>query len=205
MLIKVCGMQSEEQVAELDGIVDFVGFIFYEKSKRFVRSTHHVGNASKVGVFVNPSIDEVHTCIQNELLDVVQLHGNESPEMCGLLKEKSQVIKAFGIDEDFDFSKTQAFAEHVDFFLFDTKTKQHGGSGEQFDWSLLSNYHGATPFFLSGGINPKALESLKYFKHPKLAGIDLNSGFENSPGDKNTSELKQFIKQLENENCISTR
>ncbi|MDG1331441.1 MAG: phosphoribosylanthranilate isomerase [Crocinitomicaceae bacterium] len=197
MLIKVCGMQSAKQVAELDQIVDFIGFIFYEKSKRFVRSTPVVENALKTGVFVNAPVAEVNDCIENESLNVVQLHGNESPEMCANLTEKAKIIKAFGVDEGFNFNKTQAYAECVDYFLFDTRTKLHGGSGRQFDWSLLSNYDGSTPFFLSGGINPDALESIKKLEHPKLIGIDLNSGFEHAPGYKNISELHQFIKELQ--------
>lgn len=196
MLIKVCGMRSEKQVTELAGLVDFVGFIFYEKSKRFVRSTSPVNDSLKVGVFVNESVDAVREHIREQSLDFVQLHGNESPQMCARLKDEVKIIKAFGVDEDFDFYKTQAYEECVDYFLFDTKTKLHGGSGRQFDWSLLSNYQGSIPFFLSGGINPKSIESLKNFSHPKLAGIDLNSGFEISPADKNITQLKQFIKEL---------
>ena len=196
MLIKVCGMKSEEQVGQLDGVADAIGFIFYENSKRFTRTTPCVESASKVGVFVNASVEEVNNRIQEQSLDAVQLHGSESPEMCASLKGKSKIIKAFGVDRDFDFRKTKDYEESVDFFLFDTKTKLHGGSGRQFDWSLLSNYEGSIPFFLSGGIDSLAIEALKVFTHPKLHGVDLNSGFENSPGDKNISELKQFIKEL---------
>jgi phosphoribosylanthranilate isomerase len=197
MLIKVCGMRSEKQVNEFDGIVDFIGFIFYEKSKRFVETTPATKSTSKVGVFVNASVEVIKTCIEEQSLDVVQLHGSESPEICAVLKQESKVIKAFGVDEDFDFTLTKSYEEHVDYFLFDTKTKLHGGSGIQFDWSLLSSYHGSTPFLLSGGINAESIESLRDFAHPRLVGIDLNSGFENSPGDKNIPELKQFIKELE--------
>jgi phosphoribosylanthranilate isomerase len=129
-------------------------------------------------------------------LDVVQLHGSETPETCQILKQESRVIKAFGVNEDFNFKQVRAYENHVDHFLFDTKTSLHGGSGRQFDWSILSKYKGSVPFLLSGGINPKSVEYLKNLNHPKLVGIDLNSGFENSPADKNIAELKQFIKQL---------
>jgi phosphoribosylanthranilate isomerase len=117
--------------------------------------------------------------------------------MCEVLKKESTVIKAFGVNEDFDFSETNAYSAHVDYFLFDTKTPQHGGSGKQFDWSLLKKYSGETPFLLSGGITSESLQSIRSIWHSKFAGVDLNSGFENAPTDKNINELKQFINQLQ--------
>lgn len=205
MLIKVCGMRSPMQVEQLDEHVDFMGFIFYENSKRFVESTPKVQYALKIGVFVNALLDEVKDHIRAHALDAVQLHGHESPEMCAQLKQKVKVIKAFGVNETFDFHSTTAYNEHADYFLFDTKTQLHGGSGNQFDWSLLANYHGTTPFFLSGGIHPKSMEGLKNLRHPQLVGIDLNSGFEQSPGDKIVPELIQFIKTYRHENGITSR
>ena len=189
-------MKSEKQVNQLDGIADAIGFIFYENSKRYVQRTPSVERASKVGVFVNASAEEIGNSIQEQSLDAVQLHGDESPKTCASLRGKSKIIKAFGVDPNFDFSKTKDYEKHVDYFLFDTRTKLHGGSGRQFDWSLLSNYEGSIPFFLSGGIDSESIKSLKTLSHAKLAGVDLNSGFEHSPGDKNISELKQFIKEL---------
>ena len=197
MLIKVCGMRLDEQVKELDRITDFIGFIFFKNSKRYVNSTPKVDHAKKVGVFVNASTDKVLQQIQEHALDVVQLHGNESPEECQVLKKESTIIKAFGVNEDFDFAQTDAYSDHVDYFLFDTKTKLHGGSGKQFDWSLLKKYTGETPFILSGGITPQSLHAIRRIWHSKLAGVDLNSGFENAPSDKNINELKQFINQLQ--------
>ncbi|MFK7785404.1 MAG: phosphoribosylanthranilate isomerase [Crocinitomicaceae bacterium] len=197
MLIKVCGMRLEEQIRELDEIVDFLGFIFYEKSKRFVQSTPNVERAQKVGVFVNATIDQMRSEVREHSLQTAQLHGNETPEMCARLKDDVKVIKAFGVNEDFNFDQTKAYSDHVDYFLFDTKTPQHGGSGKQFDWSLLSQYEGSTPFLLSGGINPESLDLIQGISHPKLAGLDLNSGFERAPADKNIQELKQFIKELQ--------
>ena len=196
MLIKVCGMRSEKQVNAIHASVDFVGFIFYEHSKRYVVSTPMVEKALKVGVFVNESTEVISNRIQEHSLDLVQLHGSESSEMCEVLKQESKIIKAFGVDEDFDFNKTKNYEEHADYFLFDTKTKFHGGSGRQFDWSVLSNYEGEVPFILSGGINPSSIQALKKFHHPKLVGIDLNSGFEHAPADKNLPELNLFIKEL---------
>ena len=196
MLIKVCGMRSIEQVHEVDGIADYVGFIFYKKSKRFENSTPVVTNAQKVGVFVNASFEEISKRIADHSLDVIQLHGNETPEFCAQFAPDISIIKAFGIDSDFKFETTADYEAHVDVFLFDTKTPQHGGSGQQYDWSMLAKYNGSTPFFLSGGIRPNSLNEIKSFEHARFVGIDLNSGFENSPGDKDIAQLKQFIEQL---------
>lgn len=197
MLIKVCGMKESDQIQELDERVDYLGFIFYEKSKRIVVSTPKVTQAKKVGVFVDASESEIRSTMEIHSLDAVQLHGNETAELCASLRKDIEVIKAFGIDQLFNFSKTDIYSDQVDYFLFDTKTVQHGGSGRKFDWSLLSNYKGSAPFLLSGGINPDSLESITSFSHPKFAGIDLNSGFEIEPGNKNTQEIIDFIKELE--------
>jgi len=191
-------MRSDEQVQKIEGVTDYVGFIFYENSKRFVNTTPVVKDALKVGVFVNASSAEINEHIAEQSLDAVQLHGHETPEFCSLFAPEISVIKAFGVDDQFEFDSTADYEAHVDFFLFDTKTPHHGGSGQQYDWSILSNYKGAIPFFLSGGIRPSSVQALKSFQHPKFAGIDLNSGFEQAPGDKNTSELIQFIEQIKN-------
>ena len=190
-------MKEDDQVLALDERVDYLGFIFYEQSKRFVVSTPKVTQAKKVGVFVDASESEIRSILEVHALDAVQLHGNETAELCAFLRKDIEVIKAFGIDKAFDFSKADIYSDQVDYLLFDTKTVQHGGSGRKFDWSLLSNYRGSTPFLLSGGINPESLESIKSFSHPKFAGIDLNSGFEIEPGNKNTQEIIDFIKELE--------
>lgn len=189
-------MRSHEQTSAIESFVNYIGFIFYEKSKRFVESTPPINGAQKVGVFVNASFEEISNRISDHSLDVVQLHGSESPEFCAKLAQEVSIIKAFGIDANFNFEVTSNYESYVDFFLFDTKTPQHGGSGQQYDWSMLSDYKGSIPFFLSGGIRPNSLDSIQAFKHERFAGVDLNSGFENSPGDKDTLGLKQFIHQL---------
>lgn len=196
MLIKVCGMASPKQVAALEDNIDFVGFIFFEKSKRFVHRTPRVDSAHKVGVFVDAALEEIRAKVSEHALDFVQLHGQESPEFCAQIKPETKIIKAFGVDHQFSFASTEKFENCVDFFLFDTKTPQHGGSGTSFDWSILANYHGSTPFLLSGGIRLSSIDSIKQFRHPQFAGIDLNSGFEFSPADKNVVELNQFIQLL---------
>ncbi len=196
MLIKVCGMRSPDQVKQVEEFADYVGFIFYQHSQRFVESTPVVSKAKKVGVFVNATLDEVRQSIAKHSLDVVQLHGNETPEFCQELKANAEIIKAFGVQPDFSFAETKAFEAQVDFFLFDTKTPGYGGSGKQFDWSLLSNYQGEAPFLLSGGLHPNALEEIQNLRHPQMIGLDLNSGFEIAPANKDVDLLRTFILQL---------
>lgn len=200
--IKVCGMkfaQNREQVEALG--VDLLGYIFYAPSKRFVGETPDPGlfqsSKPKVGVFVDENAFEILGLAKNLEFEYIQLHGKENPKTCALLKNQGlKIIKAFPVDEQFKFSKTKAYEEVVDYFLFDTKTPQHGGSGEKFNWDILTNYQGNTPFFLSGGIGSEDVKELKALEHPQFAGVDLNSGFEDEPGIKNIEKLKQFISEL---------
>ena len=196
MLIKVCGMNIPSQIESLANNTDFIGFIFYEKSSRYVQTTYGNGYSKKVGVFVNESISKILEIVKRETLDYVQLHGSESVEFCREVQKTIPVIKAFGIDANFQFSILKNYTNDVNYFLFDTKTNQHGGSGNQFNWQLLKNYKMETPFFLSGGINLASTEELMKFSHPKLIGLDINSGFENSPADKNIDQIKQFIDEI---------
>ena len=202
--IKVCGMKFTENRQEVEKLgVDFLGYIFYAPSKRYIGETPETGlfnsEKAKVGVFVNENAFEILALAKNLGLDYVQLHGNENPKTCQILKMQGlKIIKAFSVDEKFDFVKTQAFAKVTDFFLFDTKTEQHGGSGKKFDWQILGKYNGHTPFFLSGGIGPEDVESIKNINHPKFTGVDLNSGFEDEPGLKNIEKLKLFMEELRN-------
>lgn len=198
MFVKVCGITNPEQAYEISQMVEFVGFIFHPESPRFVSQSFPSMNAKKVGVFVNVPLQElIHTTLL-EKLDSVQLHGDETPEYCAAMNKQVPVIKSFGIDADFDFEKLNDFEPYVDYFLFDTKTPKRGGSGKQFDWSLLDQYQGKTPFILSGGLHPSALTQIRQVRHNQLAGIDLNSGFESLPGIKNISNLKQFLHDFHN-------
>ncbi|MDB2656501.1 phosphoribosylanthranilate isomerase [Crocinitomicaceae bacterium] len=198
MFVKVCGITNPEQAHEISKVVDYIGFIFHPGSPRFVSQSFPSMKAKKVGVFVNVPVQElIHTAIL-EKLDSVQLHGDETPEYCAALNKQVQVIKSFGIDANFDFNVLNGFAPYVDYFLFDTKTPKHGGSGKQFDWRLLKKYQGTTPFILSGGLRPETLPQIQEVNHPKLKGIDLNSGFESKPGIKNILLLKQFLHELNN-------
>jgi phosphoribosylanthranilate isomerase len=185
-----------------------IGFIFYEKSPRFVSSNDFLdlknleeqnSNLQKIGVFVNSKTSEVLDKVGEYELDYVQLHGDESSDYCENLKNvwpNIKIIKAFSVNEDFDFEKTKVFEGTCDLFLFDTKGKNRGGNGETFDWELLEKYKGDTPFLLSGGISPENAERITKVYFPKLIGIDLNSRFEIEPGIKNINKLKNFISKI---------
>lgn len=200
--VKVCGnkyVNNFLKVADLG--VDYVGFIFYEKSPRYVENELIFSvfpNAFKVGVFVNASLDTILEKVNTYGLDVVQLHGDESVAFCQQLRaaesEKTfEIWKAFGIDAAFDFRLLTTYQHVVNSFVFDTKTSDYGGSGKRFDWTLLTNYSLSTPFFLSGGIRLADAATLKNSPHPRCLGFDINSGFELEPGIKNTTEIKAFI------------
>ena len=197
-LIKVCGMRDAENIREVEALgVDMMGFIFWPKSSRHVSKCPNYlpQKAKRVGVFVNEDIEEVKHIAKEFALDFIQLHGSESPEYVKQLSDW-KVIKAFNIAAKEDFEATKPYNGTVDYFLFDTKGKSVGGNGEKFDWSVLANYVGETPFLLSGGIGPDDAERVKAFHHPKCIGIDLNSRFELSPALKDINKLREFIKEI---------
>ncbi len=197
-LIKVCGMRDAENIREVEALgIDMMGFIFWPKSSRYVseRPAYLPTACKRVGVFVDKHIEQVQRIADDYALDVIQLHGNESPEYVQRLQGRS-LIKAFNIASPEDIGQTKAYEGIVDYFLFDTKGKSVGGNGEKFDWSLLSAYDGGTPFLLSGGIGPHDAEFVTAFCHPRCMGIDLNSRFEISPALKDVNKLKGFIKQI---------
>lgn len=191
--------QNRRNVEKLD--VDFLGYIFYPQSKRYVGKNNEPGlfaaDKPKVGVFVNENAFEILGLAKNLGFEYVQLHGKENPKTCQLLKKQGlKIIKVFNIDDKFNFISTKPFEKVTDYFLFDTKTNIPGGSGKKFNWAILENYEGHTPFFLSGGIGLEDAKSIKEINHAKLTGVDLNSGFEDEPGLKNIEKLQQFIKAL---------
>lgn len=200
MKLKVCGMREEDNIREVASLgVDFLGFIFYKESKRCVgedfRMPELPPGIQKVGVFVNESTERVLELVRKHDLQLVQLHGSESSEMCKEIRKSVKVIKAFGLDHQFDFSVLQNYEQACDYFLFDTKSEQYGGTGRSFDRSILKIYELAIPFFISGGIGPgegAALSSL----HPLCMALDVNSKFEIRPGIKNLDQLKSFIHEL---------
>jgi phosphoribosylanthranilate isomerase len=200
--IKVCGMRDPENSSGVvAALPDYLGFIFYPKSKRFVgfEPLPEVlsivpDSAKKVGVFVDEAPEKVLETFQNWNLDVVQLHGNESSEYCQQIQDSGiTVFKAFSVDEQFDFERLNAYSGVCDYFLFDTKGQLPGGTGKKFNWQLLENYKGDVPFFLSGGIDSDDIDAITQFIHPQLFGIDINSGFEISPALKDVEKVKCFI------------
>ena len=191
--------ENRQEVEKLN--VDFMGFIFYGPSKRFVGETPEPGlfntEKPKVGVFVDENAFEILALSRNLGFEWVQLHGKENPKTCQLLKRQGlKIIKAFSVDENFDFENTLPYEKVANYFLFDTKTENHGGSGQKFNWSVLDKYDGHIPFFLSGGIGPEDAETILKINHPKITGVDVNSGFEDEPGLKNTEKLEKFIQEI---------
>lgn len=197
-------MKYPENILETSQLLpNFMGFIFYENSPRnFTGKTPKLPKGiRKVGVFVNASYEEIQEKIKSHSLDLVQLHGNETPELCKEIERKNtHVIKAFPIHKDFDFKILDIYFDSCTYFLFDTKGENYGGNGITFDWSILENYTLDKPYFLSGGISlentPKLKEFLKkdYSKH--CFAIDVNSQFEINPGLKDVAKLKAFTQQL---------
>lgn len=201
-------MRNSENISDLLALKpDFIGFIFYDKSKRFVADFSQVeipSTTKKVGVFVNEEPDEVLKKVNDYQLDCVQLHGDETHEYCKNLRHfqldseshNFRIIKAFSIDDDFDFTKTVAYQSYCDYFLFDTKGKDYGGTGIKYNWEILKKYKGNTPYFLSGGIGLEEKDEFQLFLRKPEAklcvAVDVNSRFEISPGIKNIEKLKEF-------------
>ena len=194
-------MKNRQNISDLLEKIkpDFIGFIFYPKSKRYVVNEKisnfisEIQSAKKVGVFVNEKGKNILKYVREYKLDYIQLHGDETPEYCRFFyNEGFKIIKAFQVNENFDFSQCEAYQNVCDYFLFDTKSEKYGGSGKQFNWELLENYKADNPYFLSGGISTNDVESIKKIKDNRLAVIDINSKFENKNGLKNIEEIKLF-------------
>ena len=206
MKIKICGMKIPENILAVAALQpDFMGFIFYPKSPRFAEPLDIATlnalpqSIKKIGVFVNENMENILTFVYKYKLDGVQLHGTELVGMCKEFRESGLiVIKAFPIAEAYNFKVTKPYEGACDYFLFDTKTDAYGGSGLKFNWKMLDEYKGQTPFLLSGGIAADDAEAILKIEHPKFAGIVLNSRFELKPGLKNIDLLKTFILELKN-------
>ena len=201
MIIKVCGMHDSNNIKDLLNLdIDYMGMIFYEKSPRYVEQPPlytPTDKVKKVGVFVNEDFQTIMEKSEVFNLDIIQLHGNETPELCKKIKAAGLgVFKAFGVDDNFDFQITHPYSECTSLFVFDTKTKDYGGSGKKYNWKKLHEYNGKTPFLLSGGISVDDANQIKSFEHPQFAGVDLNSGFEISPGIKDIEKIRLFIEQV---------
>lgn len=208
MKLKVCGITQIDQLKQLDELgIDYAGLIFYERSPRYVLNklrseTVNKLNLSikKVGVFVNASEEDIMTQIELYGLDLVQLHGNETPSFCKHISDQISVIKAFRInkknEQNIDWM-IKPFEDFCDYYMFDNGSDAaYGGSGEKFDWSILQTNKINKPFFLSGGIGFDDTEKVKGFQHPFFYAVDVNSMFEIEPGIKNMDQVKTFVQEF---------
>ncbi|WPZ09292.1 phosphoribosylanthranilate isomerase [Roseivirga spongicola] len=199
MKLKVCGMRQSENIQQLLELEpDFMGFIFFERSKRFAPDLDKellLGfpeTTKKVGVFVNAPIQQVKEKVRQYKLDYVQLHGDESVEYVGeLFAIGIKVIKVLSVGEEFDFDQLKPYKGLVDFFLFDTKGKERGGNGVVFNWEVLNDYPYDVPYFLSGGIDLENAKDIAGLKVQPYA-IDVNSKFELEPGLKDIEQVKML-------------
>ena len=207
MKVKVCGMKYEENIKAVAALgPDYLGFIFYDKSKRnFEGQIPEIDpKIKKIGVFVNAPEMYVNAMIARHNLDAVQLHGDESEDYCLGLKAGNtpgiEIIKAFSMSATFDFDMLEKYLTVCDYFLFDTKGKERGGNGTLFDWKLLERYPFKKPFFLSGGIgSDEIVQVIEFLNSPMAAhcyAIDVNSKFESEPGMKKVAALKKFIELI---------
>jgi phosphoribosylanthranilate isomerase len=201
MIIKVCGIKDIAQMRALDFLkVQYVGINFYKPSPRYYDGVElkniHIGKIKKVGIVVDLSTDEIKELIDIHELDAIQLHGHETPDKVNEVAKFTEVIKAF---PHTDLGHPGKLKEYVaaKYYLFDTATKDHGGSGIQFDWKILESYEVDKPFLLAGGIkadDTDKINELKKIKH--FAGVDLNSKFEIEPGRKDLNKIQSFIKLI---------
>lgn len=205
MKIKVCGITRKEDLQQLvDCQVSYAGFIFYEKSPRFAgqkidaRTVRETTGIRKVGVFVNAPLEQVQRTIADYGLDMVQLHGDETPGYCAAVRERVQVIKAFRVGDNVDWTALSPYLSVTDYFMFDTDGgKTYGGTGKRFNWEILSTYPYAHPFYLSGGIGLEETPELLQLKMPALFAVDVNSRFEIQPGVKNMDKVRLFTDQIQ--------
>ena len=208
MKVKICGIKYKEDLEKISQMKpDFMGFIFYDRSKRYMKDTlspeevSGIEQIKKVGVFVNEVPASILEYVQQYGLDAVQLHGDESPEavseMRTLLDEAClshvSMIKAFGVGEGFNFNQLKDYKQYIDCFLFDTKTTNYGGSGRQFNWDILEQYDNEKPFMLSGGIGLEALETITNLSGLNICAIDMNSKLEVKPGKKDIHAVSKAI------------
>jgi len=209
-------MRDETNIKDvIDLEIDWLGLIFWQRSPRNVSRKPQIDKhgVKLVGVFVNETVENIVKTKEDYDLDIIQLHGNESPDFIKELTAefvereyqsasnnkpytRPKMMKAISVSSKVDIAKTRDYEKVVDYFLFDTKTPKIGGSGQQFDWSVIDLYKGRKPFILSGGIGPDDAERIAKFHHPQFAGIDLNSRFETEPGLKDVEAIKKFMLEL---------
>ncbi len=204
MQFKVCGISNMEQALALEAMgVNYIGFIFYPASKRYVLANLSLNdlayfkpvNAKKVGVFVNEPLEQLLSIAEAAGLDMVQLHGDEDAAYCALVQKQVTVVKVFRIGGALPVFED--FEKVADYFLFDTDSKMYGGTGQHFNWELIKGTNIKKPYFLSGGIGPNDIQGVQIMEQTKagktLVALDLNSQFELEPGIKNLEKIKTFI------------
>lgn len=206
--IKICGMYDPLNVKRIaEARPDFMGFIFYPGSPRYIGTEpdpdlflNVPSDILKTGVFVNENLRNVLDLAFRTGLNLIQLHGNESPAYCYQLRSSGlKIIKTFSVTGFVDFELLEPYVPACDYFLFDTKTEKFGGSGIKFDWGKIAGYHLDKPFFISGGIGPEDSGLLRTLENKGFFAVDVNSRFETSPGIKNISLLKTFIDDIKKE------
>jgi len=203
MVIKVCGIKTEENIKLVARLkVDMVGLNFYPPSARYISPDTSPeifdildSKTSRVGVFVNESLETIDLLAKKYKLDYIQLHGDEELEFCKSVAKKYKIIKVFRIDHELDLDQIEQYS-FADYILFDTATKNYGGSGLKFNWSQLILYKGKSSFLLSGGIGPEDIQEVVRFNHNKYIGIDINSKFESEPGVKDDLLLIPFVQKI---------
>lgn len=224
LTIKVCGMRDADNIRAVERLgIDWTGFVFWQGSPRYVSQIRSragiipdyssIGESpekggtvypKRVGVFVDDMPQNIITRVVNYNLDIIQLHGSESPVMIDNLRRTIgqdihagiRIMKTVSVKDKEDVRRYKEYEGHVDYFLFDTRTPLMGGSGDKFDWDVLEEYDGNVPFLLSGGIGPDDAERVRGFSHPQFLGIDLNSRFETEPAMKDVDKLRKFIEAL---------
>ena len=208
MKLKVCGLTKSEQILELISMnVDYLGFIFYEKSPRFVLNSlslediESLKHNGKVGVFVNETIENVVEISRKVNLNYIQLHGDEDDiyiaELKRQLNPEIKIIKVFRVGKEFENLKfkIQNLKSDVDYFLFDTDSKAFGGTGKTFNWQILNELDIPKPYFLSGGISPLNFNDIQNIRQQPFA-LDINSKFETEAGNKDLEKIKNFYEKL---------
>ena len=205
MNIKVCGITSMKQLQQLEMLnIDFAGLIFHKDSPRYVGDKmpkKEIKAADMdirtIGVFVNDEYDRILKAVEDYGLDMVQLHGDETPDFCEAISAETEVIKVFRVDKNTKKPIDHLLEEYddtCDYYLFDTaSTTMYGGTGEKFDWQKIKESKIEKPFFISGGISPEDAALVKKFKHPDFYGVDLNSHFEKEPGVKDMALVLKFM------------
>lgn len=205
--IKVCGITTLKQLQQLEGLnIAFAGLIFAKESPRYMgnklKPEEIEGldlDIKKIGVFVNADYEEIMPIAEKYELDIIQLHGDESPELCADLSDDLEVMKAFriGVNTESIDKKIKEYDDVCDYYLFDTVSDEaRGGTGQKFDWKKITDSKIEKPFFLSGGIGPEDAEAVKKFKHPDFFGVDINSRFEKEPGVKDMALVLKFMRDL---------